>query len=217
MKCTTGRMVVRYTGVVLALPLLTLASLSQTPAQDGASSRSNGVKQPASAASPAVGYTGVTKCAACHFSHYKDWKSTPHGKAYDILPAKYRNDTECLTCHTTPGRGTEPSPSLAETGRLGVSCESCHGPGGEHARYALSFVNRDRVFNDQELKTLRSKIKRLALDQCIRCHTSKAHKPHPKFDREPSVKNARNEPRRSGGRSFFDVHKQTSARRVAEE
>jgi len=151
-------------------------------------------------------YTGLTKCAACHFREYRDWQSTPHGNAFKILPKKYKNSAECLDCHVTKISETAISDIAMSSHVLGVSCESCHGPGGDHANYALSFVGQDRLFTEDELKLLRSKIQRLALDQCIKCHTSKSHKPHPKFDREkaPANKQSGSSALRSG--SFFDVH-----------
>ena len=46
-------------------------------------------------------YTGSKQCAACHFDQYLVWRKTKHAKAFDILPAKYRDDANCLKCHTT--------------------------------------------------------------------------------------------------------------------
>ncbi len=95
-------------------------------------------------------------------------------KAFEILPAKYRNDATCLKCHTTGTAGDVASY------QYGVSCQACHGPGAEHADYALRFVN-ERI-TEEGLKTLREKIQRLDLHQCVDCHISKAHKKHPPYD-----------------------------------
>ena len=76
------------------------------------------------------------------------------------------------------------SGEAAASNLMGVSCEACHGPGGNHARYALTFVGQGRELTDDSLKVLRSKIERMSMEQCIHCHASKAHKPHPEFDRE---------------------------------
>ena len=131
-------------------------------------------------------FVGTTKCAACHFKQFQSWKASPHGRTYDYLPTKYRNNAECLQCHT--GRherialqqnGTNKNSKLS-----GVSCEDCHGAGKEHANLALSYVDQRKELTDDAVKILRSKIQRTALDQCIRCHLSQAHKAHPKFDRE---------------------------------
>ena len=50
-------------------------------------------------------YSGLTKCAACHFDQYKDWKTTPHANSYNYLPKKYRNNVECLTMPHQPAWG----------------------------------------------------------------------------------------------------------------
>ena len=208
MTVTTRRSLFSGALVCLVTSLALAVVLAPGAASDGPSRSNSPSDPPSSTADQArpADYTGVTKCAACHFQQYKDWKSTPHGNAYNILPAKYKQDAECLRCHTTPSPQGQTSVAIAETGQLGVSCESCHGPGEDHAQYALSFVSRNRVFNERELETLRSKIKRLALDQCIRCHVSKAHQPHPKFDREPTSGDERQSSQTPRSRSFFDVH-----------
>ena len=119
-------------------------------------------------------FTGLTKCAACHFDQYKDWQTSEHAKAFEILPAKYRDDATCLKCHTT---GT---PGDVSSYQYGVSCQACHGPGGEHANYALRFINEQ--ITEEGLTALREKIQRLDLHQCVDCHISKAHKKHPPYD-----------------------------------
>lgn len=139
-------------------------------------------------------YVGLTKCAACHFDQYKDWKGSEHNRAFDILPMKYRTDASCLECHTT-AIATDTTAH-----QFGVSCESCHGPGGEHAKYALRFVNE--VITEEGLKELRDKIQRIDMLQCVKCHVSKAHKKHPPYDREEVLPEPTPIQKRST--SFFD-------------
>ena len=127
-------------------------------------------------------YVGTTKCAACHFNQYKTWKSSAHGGAFEILPAKYQRDASCLKCHTT---GFGKPTTLAQPTAVyvtGVNCEACHGPGSQHVQYALRLVEQD--LTDASLKQLRAAIKRASLDLCINCHQGVAHGSHPKFDRE---------------------------------
>jgi peroxiredoxin len=84
----------------------------------------------------AAGYVGSAACQSCHGDEHAAWLTQPHAKALDTLAAKGKaNDPDCLRCHTTgfgkPGgfqAGAGAQPALA-----GVGCESCHGPGGEHA------------------------------------------------------------------------------------
>ena len=141
------------------------------------------VSQPAAAApNKERTFVGTTKCAACHFAQYKVWSKSAHGKAFEDLPAKYRADVECLKCHTT-GFGHESGYKDAKTPNLaGISCEACHGPGSEHTRLALRFV--DEGITDEGEKRLRESIARTSMQQCIQCHWAQAHKEHPKFDRD---------------------------------
>ncbi len=149
-------------------------------------------------------YVGMTRCAACHYTQFKDWKTTRHGKADEILPSKYRKDQSCLECHST-GFGQPASSEEAVASNLhGVSCEACHGPGGAHVRYALTFVGQGRELTDKALDTLRSKIVRTSFETCIKCHTSKTHKPHPDFDRDETTRTGRRE---ADTGSFFQVHR----------
>ena len=145
-------------------------------AQQGSQVESGTSRELRDAAREPATYVGLTKCAACHFDQYKDWKGSEHNRAFEILPLKYRDDASCLECHTT-GNATD-----ATSQQFGVSCESCHGPGGEHSKLALRFVNE--LITEEGLTSLRGKIQRLDMVQCVKCHVSKAHKKHPPFDRE---------------------------------
>ena len=166
-------------GTVLTLTLVLPVAMLSTAAPEKSSMARAEPPQ-------ATEYVGLTKCAACHFNQYKDWKTSEHRKAFDILPTKYKNDAECLQCHTTgfgrPSAVQDPSTSYLS----GVSCEACHGPGSHHAKFALKFVNEE--ITEDGLKQLRSTIHRIAVDECVKCHVSKAHKSHPKFDRENPAK-----------------------------
>lgn len=128
-------------------------------------------------------FVALSKCAACHFDQYKDWQLSEHAKAFEILPDKYRNDAACLKCHTTGKAGDVSSYAY------GVSCQACHGPGGEHADFALRFIT-ERI-TEERLKSLREKIQRLDMRQCVNCHISKAHQKHPPYDGQAELRRAR--------------------------
>ncbi len=81
------------------------------------------------------GYIGVDGCIECHPEQHNPWIETIHATAFDTLIASGDGDNEvCFPCHSV-GYG-EPSgfvnldttPELAD-----VQCESCHGPGSNHA------------------------------------------------------------------------------------
>jgi hypothetical protein len=151
-------------------------------------------------------YVGWTKCAACHYKQYENWKDDPHAKAFDYFPQKYLNNAECLQCHTSR-QGHSPTGEPLTNNLPGVSCEDCHGPGRAHVNLALTFVGqgRNQELTDEAVATLRSRIQKTSLGQCFKCHTSKGHKPHPKFDREKPVAGQQQPytPPRAG---FFNVH-----------
>ncbi|HLG42968.1 MAG TPA: cytochrome c family protein, partial [Planctomycetota bacterium] len=100
-------------------------------------------------------YIGVAACKDCHDKKtaskaYEKWAAEPHSKAFENLGsdkakeiAKARGIAdpqkapECLRCHTA-GHGNEERWfgkrfTLAE----GVSCEACHGPGGDYEPKAV--------------------------------------------------------------------------------
>jgi hypothetical protein len=128
-------------------------------------------------------YVGTKDCASCHFEQFMAWRTTPHAKAFDILPAKYRGDASCLKCHTTGHGQPTGFTSLQQTPNLvGNSCEGCHGPGSKHAEIAKSFGKQK--LTEQQDKYVRSTIHLMQpKNVCVGCHLAAKHQPHPKFDK----------------------------------
>jgi hypothetical protein len=155
------------------------------------------IRQPTVAQQPAAGqpaiqepappanqtYVGARECAACHFEQFMTWRETPHAKAFDQLPEKYRADATCLKCHTT-GHG-EPSgfTSMQATPALvGNSCEGCHGAGSEHTRVAKAFGQKK--LTPQEEAQVRDTIYLMQpKNVCAECHLAVGHKQHPPYDK----------------------------------
>lgn len=76
---------------------------------------------------------GSAACASCHSAEHSAWAASAHGQARGLLKRKQAASGECLACHATPTAfvaGVAPQSFRNE----GVGCESCHGPGGEHAQ-----------------------------------------------------------------------------------
>jgi cytochrome c peroxidase len=95
-------------------------------------------------------FIGAQKCKMCHNSKAKgaqftEWTGTRHSRAYATLSsdqakeiaarmgiAEPQKADECLSCHVTG----HSSPAALLTGKYsveeGVSCESCHGAGGDY-------------------------------------------------------------------------------------
>jgi len=124
-------------------------------------------------------FKGSRRCKACHArkdtgNQYGKWKEGPHSKAYETLgqeeakkaAAKVgiedpQQSDSCLKCHTTTYE-VEAKWLRGLTLQEGVSCESCHGPGGHYWRTEI-------MKNPEEA---RAKGLRLPADEdfCITCH-----------------------------------------------
>jgi hypothetical protein len=102
------------------------------------------------AAEPAHNYVGAEKCKMCHNSpakgaQFTKWTESKHSKAYQTLASEEakkiaaaknipdpQKADECLRCHVA-GHGA-PAAKLTDKYKVedGVSCEACHGPGGDY-------------------------------------------------------------------------------------
>ena len=102
------------------------------------------------AAEPAHSYVGAEKCKMCHNSatkgaQFTKWSESAHAKAYATLASEEskkiaaakgiadpQKADECLRCHVA-GHGA-PADKLTDKYKAqdGVSCEACHGPGGDY-------------------------------------------------------------------------------------
>lgn len=91
---------------------------------------------------------------------------------------------QCLNCHSTwvdcqPG---SPQTFRRETALLGVTCERCHGPAGEH----VTHHERDR--NDRDAKAIvnpGSLSRERLLDLCAQCHDNAIRFRRPPFSYRP--------------------------------
>lgn len=71
-------------------------------------------------------YVGLETCAGCHDDVAASFGETAHAGSLEVLAAAGSDDDpECLACHVT---GLEDSTYVDGA----VTCEACHGPGGEH-------------------------------------------------------------------------------------
>lgn len=105
-------------------------------------------------------YVGADKCKMCHNSaakgaQYTKWTEAKHSKAFaDLASAKAKEiaaakgiadpqkDDGCLSCHVT-GHGVDAARLTDKyNAEQGVTCESCHGPGGDYWKMS---VMKDRA------------------------------------------------------------------------
>ncbi len=101
-------------------------------------------------------YVGAAKCKTCHGKpeigdQYTAWSGTAHAKAYETLAGDKAKEyataagitgdpqqaPECVKCHVA-GWGT-PAEQHGSKYKLedGVSCEACHGAGGDYKKKAI--------------------------------------------------------------------------------
>jgi hypothetical protein len=96
-------------------------------------------KHPIQLQFPNAKYVGSEACKKCHEYAYDVWKRSKHAQAFQTLvdakrPSLRQFDGECVVCHLTGFeyltgyRNDKDTPKLKDVG-----CESCHGPGSEHA------------------------------------------------------------------------------------
>jgi len=90
-----------------------------------------------------LGYTDHTTqrtaCGSCHTGEQKRWEEHAHAHAWQSLGPAGQNRALCVSCHTVNQLGnavTENAGYLAFPAERyrDVQCESCHGPGLDHAR-----------------------------------------------------------------------------------
>jgi hypothetical protein len=107
-------------------------------------------------------FIGAKKCRLCHMNEYKTWSESKHAKNFDVLEGAERANPDCLKCHTT-GYGKEGGfVSESETPDLtNAGCESCHGPGSEHA---------DAAKKAGEATGWEKRINRVPQNVCVDCH-----------------------------------------------
>lgn len=90
---------------------------------------------PPERAAPGPRFVGAAGCVACHAEAGTTWSRSGHGRALEALEQiDHGAEPECVRCHVT-GYG-EPGGFRTRAltpDRAGVQCESCHGPGGDHA------------------------------------------------------------------------------------
>jgi cytochrome c554/c'-like protein len=182
-KLTLAPIFISGIGVLL---VASLTSAQQGKATAAAAKEQPGSTAPEPAPPPNQTYIGVTKCSACHFEKFQDWRKQQekHAKAFEILPASYRKDDECLKCHTT-GHG-EPTgfKTAADRQLAGITCEICHGPGSIHAEVAKPFANKKQLTPEQDKIARDSIYKILPQNICVTCHSSRAHKKHPEYKKQ---------------------------------
>ncbi len=132
-------------------------------------------------------YISNSQCKICHNKkdegeQWNIWKAEKHSKAFELLStdeakavaAKAGLTTppaespECLTCHVTSFDTATGKAAEKIKMEDGVQCESCHGPGSEHAALGKKFKSGDKTVNPAD------KMPHPGESACVKCHNDKS-------------------------------------------
>ena len=137
-------------------------------------------------------YIGSEACGNCHDHAYKIWQDKEgadknklaHSRAFKSLegakhPSLRQFDGECVSCHVV---GFQHNTGYADPGNaekinvrlLNVGCESCHGPGSDHANNPNNMKIRELINPFKAKPNEGAVAKQLRLNQldhfCQKCH-----------------------------------------------
>lgn len=150
------------------------------------------------AASAENRYIGAAKCKNCHQSkesgdQYGVWQKEKHAKAYEELASdkakaygkergvdEPQKSDKCLKCHVTAFG--EPKEKLHRSfdPKLGVQCETCHGPGENHLKARMAAAAAEEGKADAKKEAAYSKIpddeieKNPTMKTCLKCHNEES-------------------------------------------
>jgi hypothetical protein len=117
-------------------------------------------------------------CALCHKNQVAAWKKWPMAKAWDRLSADEKKKKECFVCHVTGYGKTGGYVSVDKTPKLvGVQCESCHGPAGNHLKVPLTDKAKKKASMSKPTE-----------DTCKKCHTKAGNPNFKEFKFSEAVK-----------------------------
>jgi hypothetical protein len=122
-------------------------------------------------------YVGSAKCKGCHEHAYEIWEKSPHSHAYEDLvnakrPSLRQYDGECIVCHTVGFSFVSGFQNEDKTPNLkNVGCESCHGPGSQHAKRPTNVEWQKQLNPWRHAEPNETKRKtQIEIQLCVKCH-----------------------------------------------
>lgn len=128
-------------------------------------------------------FVGNQECARCHVAEQDFWKKTQHAHAVETLEKRNKLfDQSCIGCHVVgyekPGGSVigklhyeaELGSRTIEKNLEDVGCETCHGPGSNHAVNPI-----DTSGNPHNI------VRNPGKEECMQCHVPE-HSPSFNFD-----------------------------------
>jgi hypothetical protein len=127
------------------------------------------------------GYS-VKTCGSCHYDQYLHWRSEKHSGLTEALPTKYGENQGCTSCHAESGFASSSTPLDVHHAKVGVACESCHGPALEHVHFNVRYIHSPPLGPRLEEAARQTIRKGRPATACVECHVGQSHKEHPQFD-----------------------------------
>ncbi len=142
-------------------------------------------------------YIGAAKCKNCHRAEragnqFGAWQKMEHTKAFEALASDEakkiakekgiddpQKSEKCLKCHMTAFGEPADHVTRKFDPKLGIQCESCHGPGEKHFKDRLAAAGGEeegqgdpgeRVY----VKIPAEEIHLAPFDACLRCHNQES-------------------------------------------
>lgn len=160
-------------------------------------------------------FVGAAKCKTCHGpeetgNQHAAWLKMDHAKAFEVLGSEEAKKAgaskgvadpqkadECLKCHVT-GHGAPPE-NFAKgfDPKLGVQCESCHGPGEQHIKRRMAAAAKAEPGAPVVLE--KDELAPVSPQTCTACHNkdSPTFKPFCYFKRRDETKHLNPKAKRS--------------------
>ena len=110
-------------------------------------------------------FVGTKRCSMCHKAEkggmiFETWQKTSHATAFATLASEEamkvytdlgksgnpQEDADCLKCHVT-GFGMDASLTSAISQEDGVTCEACHGAGGDYWKKTVMMDREQAIAN----------------------------------------------------------------------
>ncbi len=126
----------------------------------------------------------IKTCGSCHYVEYRQWRTEKHSALSAMLPPTHWNDQDCQKCHPLADAASEGPTAVSDShsNRIGVACESCHGPALEHVRFNVRFISCPPLGPKLEQAARHSIRKGTPPTACVQCHVRESHRQHPPFN-----------------------------------
>lgn len=128
-------------------------------------------------------FVGTKRCAMCHKGEkngniFEKWEATAHSQAFTTLGSDKarevyaklgksgnpQTDAACLKCHTT-SQAADSALKVNLTPNEGISCEACHGPGGDYWKKTIMMDKKLALENGLTAEPQKG---------CVACHNQES-------------------------------------------